>query len=83
MIVMIYKLLKKIRKYFNIRIVISAKNEKILIEDIELVYKGCMVRSVCFGCLFNENYTCKFQQRDKLPVSCLDNPYHFYQLKEK
>lgn len=62
--------------------VISSSGKSFLIEDVELRSKGLPVKSICWGCLFQEkDFTCKYVEREKMPISCLDVDNSNYQPK--
>jgi len=65
-------MIKKLRKLYNIHTVIDSSGNKHLIEDVILVDVGVMgISNVCLNCLFyEENYTCKYKEREKMSVDC-------------
>lgn len=67
---------------FIIHAVISSSGERFFTDEIELVSKEIPVKSICRGCLFEEkDFTCKYKERLKMPISCMDVDNSNYQPK--
>jgi acyl-CoA synthetase (AMP-forming)/AMP-acid ligase II len=63
--------------------VISSSGERFFTDEIELVSKEIPVKRICRGCLFEEkDFTCKYKEMLKMPISCMDVDNSNYQPKK-